>query len=128
MRALRFFRVVQLHSAYMLIGLAALGVFGVAEFAMDPGRGMDVAVPVMLLQMFAVSSGFSVPARRGHFDALLTGGSSRLQVALTHWLVSIAPGISVWLVLGLCERAFGGIGDGGGRGAVLSSGSIVAMM
>jgi hypothetical protein len=122
--ALRFFGIVPLHSTYMLLGLVALGVSGVAQLVIDPGRGTDAAVPVCLLQMFAVSSGFSVPARRGHFDAVLTGGSSRLGVALTHWLVSVAPGVAVWLTLGVCEQALAPPG----RGAVFSNGTIVAMV
>lgn len=123
MHAARFFRVVPLHSSYMLCGLAALGVFGVITLTMDPGRGMDVAVPVLLLQMFAVSSGFAVPARRGHFDLLLTSGSPRVRVAVVHWAMSIAPGIVVWAVLGCVEWAFVGH-----PGTVFSNGSIAAVI
>ena len=124
MHALRFFRVVPLHSTYMLVGLAALGLFGIAELLVDPQRGMDVGVPVVLLHMFAVSSGFFVPARRGHFDLLLTGGGSRLQIALAHWFVSVTPGLAVWLVLGITEAVL----LGRGRGAVFSNGSVAAMV
>ena len=108
----------------MLGGLAALGLLGVAELAMDSTRGMDVAVPVLLLHMFAVSSGFGVPARRGHFDLLLTSGSSRLQIALAHWCVSVAPGLAVWLVLGVAEVVL----KAGPNGAVFSSGTVSAMV
>src|SRR5262245_18990147 len=103
MHAMRFFRVVPLHSMFMLAGLAALGVYGVVMLVMDAGRGMDAAVPVLLLHMFAVSSGFVVPARRGHFDLVLTGGSTRLRVAVVHWAASVAPGLFVWFVLGCVE-------------------------
>lgn len=124
MHALRFLRVVPLHSFYMLVGLAALGALGIAQLAMDAGSGTDTAIPVLLLHMFAVSSGFSVPARRGHFDLLLTGGSSRLEIAVTHWFVSVAPGLAVWLVLGICETML----RGSTRGAVFSNGSVAAMV
>lgn len=123
MLAVRFFRVVPLHSSYMLAGLGALGIFGVFTLAMDPGSGMDVTVPLLLLQMFAVSSGFAVPARRGHFDLLLTGGASRRTIALVHWAMSVAPGVLVWLLLGCAEWAFAGR-----PGMAFSNGSIAALI
>jgi hypothetical protein len=105
----------------MLVGLGALGIFGMTALAIDPQRGMDVTVPVLLLQMFAVSSGFAVPARRGHFDLLLTGGVSRHAVAIVHWAMSVAPGVAVWLVLGCVEWALAGR-----PAAAFASGSIAA--
>ncbi len=123
MRALRFLRVLRLHSTYMLMGLLALGALGVITLVMDPGRGMDVAVPVLLLHMFAVSSGFDVPARRGHFDLLLTGGAGRLQIAAAHWLVSAVPGVAMWLLLGVCELLMGAQ-----RSSVFSNGSVAAVL
>ena len=122
MLAVRFFRVVPLHSTYMLVGLAALGVFGLVTLSLDPGSGMDVTVPVLLLQAFAVSSGFAVPARRGNFDLLLTGGATRRSVALVHWAMSAAPGILVWLFLAGVEWAVAGR-----PGAALSNGTIAAL-
>lgn len=123
MRAIRFFRVLPLHSTYMLAGLAALGVFGIVTLSLDPTRGMDAAIPVLLLHMFAVSSGFALPARRGHFDLLLTTGSTRVQVALVHWVVSIAPGVAVWLLLGAVEWMLAGHPR-----ALLSNGTVAAVL
>ena len=123
MGAVRFFTVVPLHSGYMHAGLAALGIFGVATLALDPGSGMDVTVPALLLQMFAVSSGFAVPARRGHFDLLLTGGASRPVVAAAHWAMSAAPGFLLWLLLGCVEW-----GLAGHPATVFSNGSIAALV
>jgi hypothetical protein len=40
-----------------------------------------------------------VRARQGHFDSLLTGPWSRVTVVMTHWGVSIAPGVAAWVVL-----------------------------
>jgi len=120
--ALRFFRTVPLHSRPMLAGFGLLGVAGLATLIADPTRGVEVTVPVVLLQMFAVSSGFLVPARRGHFDLLLTADGGRLWAGLTHWLVSAAPGGVVWALLG--------VGEGvllGAPGPVLSSGSAAAV-
>jgi hypothetical protein len=123
MRALRFFSVVRLHSTYMLAGLLALGASGAVQLWIDPLSGTEVTIPLMLLHMFAVSSGYSVPARRGHFDYLLTDGHRRILVALVHWLVSAGPGVTVWLLLAAWEHAVRGDGT-----AVLASGSVAAVV
>jgi hypothetical protein len=102
---LRFLRVVPLHSPYMLLALAGVGVSSAAMIALDPGMGEDAIAPVALLQMFSASSGFAVPARRGHFDLLLTGGATRLRVAVAHLAVSILPGLALWVALGAMEMA-----------------------
>lgn len=122
-RALHFFRTVQLHSRPMLAGLVALGLLGTLTLMLDPTRGVEVTLPVVVVQMFAASSGFLVPARRGHFDLLLTVGASRRLVAASHWAVSAAPGLALWLGLGVWERLWTGA-----HGAVLSSGSVTAML
>lgn len=123
MHAMHFFRIVPLHSTYMVVGLAVLAVFGGAMLVMDPGRGMDATVPMLLLQMFAVSSGFAVPARRGHFDLLLTGGASRFSVALAHWTMSVVPGMFAWLCLGCVEWVVAGR-----PGTAFSNGTIAALL
>ena len=123
MRALRFFCTVRLHSNYMLGGMAVLGMIGVVEVAASPERGIDAAVPLLLLHMFGVSSGFAVPARRGHFDLLLTGGTSRLEIAAAHWIVSVAPGLIAWFTLGLCEALLWSAQPG----AVFASGTVAAV-
>ena len=122
MHPIRFFRIVSLHSKYMLAALTGLGVLGIVMLSLDVRRGMDASVPLALLHMFSVSSGFAVPARRGHFDLLLTTGTTRLRIAIVHWLMSIAPGVAVWLVLGFAEWVFGGA-----PGLVLTNGTVAAM-
>jgi hypothetical protein len=107
----------------MLAGLGAVGTFGIAALAIDPERGIEVTVPVLLLQMFAVSSGFAVPARRGHFDLLLTGGPNRHTVAIVHWAMSAAPGVAVWIALGCAEWALAGR-----PAAAFANGSIAAVI
>ncbi len=101
----RFLRVVPLHSPYMFLALAAVGASSAAMIALDPSMGEDAVAPVALLQMFAASSGFAVPARRGHFDLLLTGGATRLRVAAAHLAASVLPGLALWILLGLAEMA-----------------------
>ena len=105
---LRFLRVVPLHSPYMLLALTAVGLSSVAMIVLDPGMGEDAVAPVALLQMFSASSGFAVPARRGHFDLLLTGGATRLRIALAHLAISVLPGLILWAAVGAAEMAAGG--------------------
>ena len=121
--ALRFFRIVPLHSDFMLGGLAGLGAFGVTTLIIDSGRGLDAVAPIVFLHMFAVSSGFLLPARRGHFDLVLTGGSTPMRVALVHWLVSIAPGVAMWLLVGTVELAL----SAGAHATAFTNGTIAAM-
>jgi hypothetical protein len=103
MRPIHFFRVVSLHSPYLLLGLAVVGILGIVTVALDHTKATHALTPVLLLQMFAVSSGFQVPARRGHFDLLLSGGSTRIRIAVTHWALSALPGCAVWIVVGVAE-------------------------
>src|SRR5262245_40570029 len=58
--------------------------------------------------MFAASSGFAVPARRGHYDLLLTRSGGRTSIALAHWLTSISAGIASWLILASVEALSSG--------------------
>ena len=71
-------------------------------------QGVKTVAPVLLLQLFAAASGFMVPARRGHYDLLLTRGDSRLAIAVVHWAMSILPGVLSWFVLAAIERMYGG--------------------
>ena len=89
----------------------------------EPSRGGDMMVPVLLLQLFAASSGFDVPARRGHYDLLLTSGHRRVWVAPAHWVTSIAPGVLAWLMLAAVEAA----ASGGADVRLLASGTCAAM-
>ena len=102
-RPLRFFRVVSLHSPYLLLGLAVVGILGIVTVSLDHAEGTYALTPVLLLQMFAVSSGFQVPARRGHFDLLLSGGCTRFRIVVTHWALSVLPGVAVWIAVGVAE-------------------------
>jgi hypothetical protein len=120
---LRFFRVVPTQP--MLIVWTFMVVIAVGSMAIvrEPSRSGDLMRPVLLLQLFAASSGFEVPARRGHYDLLLTSGHRRIWVALVHWATSIAPGVLAWMLLAAVEIT-------ARRGAdtnLLASGTCVAM-
>lgn len=102
---LRFFRVVSPVTSMMTGTFVVLTMLSAIVIVVDPGRSSKALVPVLLLQAFAASSGFAVPARRGHYDLLLTRGSSRTLIVLVHWATSVVPGVASWLVLVLVELA-----------------------
>ena len=120
---LRFFRVVAPVPGLIGWTFLAVSVTCAIGIGSDPARAPGAFVPVLLLQLFAAASGFAVPARRGHYDLLLTGGDSRVWMALVHWLTSIAPGTAAWLLVAGVEVT----ASGGARTALLASGTCAAM-
>jgi hypothetical protein len=81
---------------------------GIGALMMDTRHSLSITAPVLLLQLFAASSGFMVPARRGYYDLLLTRGDGRLAIAAVHWAMSVGPGILSWAILAAAERMLGG--------------------
>ena len=120
---LRFFRVVPTQPALIVWTFLVVVAVGGIAIARAPSRSADLMRPVLLLQLFAASSGFDVPARRGHYDLLLTSEHRRIWVALVHWATSIAPGVLAWLVLAAVEVIARGSADTN----LLASGTCAAM-
>jgi hypothetical protein len=120
---LRFFQIVTPVPRLMLATFAVVAVAGGILVALRPERAAAALSPVLLLQLFAASSGFSVPARRGHYDLLLTMGESRWRIAAAHWLTSILPGTAGWLTLAITEM----VTTRGARASLLASGSVAAL-
>jgi hypothetical protein len=120
---LRFFRVVPTQPALIVWTFLVVVAIGGIAIARVPSRSGDLMRPVLLLQLFAASSGFEVPARRGHYDLLLTSGHRRISAALVHWATSIAPGMLAWLVLAAVEVT----ARGGADTNLLASGTCAAM-
>ena len=79
------------------VTLVAVGAVAAIGLLLDPMVRGHAAAPVVFAQMLAASTGFAVRARRGHLDLLLTGGQPRLDAAAAHLVMSIAPGVAVWL-------------------------------
>ncbi len=104
---LRFFWLVAPLPPLMAPAMIVAGAVATAAVAVDPGRAPTALTPLLLLQMFAASSGFMVPARRGHYDLLLTGGGGRVGIAAAHWAVSVAPGVAVYLAVAGAVRYVG---------------------
>jgi hypothetical protein len=99
----RFFLVVPPVPLMMTGTFGVLLLISIAAIVGDVGSAAGALVPVLILQAFAASSGFALPARRGHYDLLFTRGSSRTLIAIVHWVMSIAPGVASWLILSVVE-------------------------
>ena len=100
---LRFFRVASPLPGLVVWTFSAIVAGACAVVLIAPGRTAGALAPVLVLQMFAASSGFAVPARRGHYDLLLTKTGGRMSIALAHWVSSIAPGVAGWLIVSSVE-------------------------
>ena len=118
----RFFRIVTPIPRLMALAFAAVGSVAAVLVVVDPPRAATATIPLLLLQLFAASSGFMVPARRGHYDVLLTSGHDRLLVAGVHWIMSILPGIVSWWALALIELTI----TAGTRMTLMTAGTLIA--
>jgi hypothetical protein len=92
----RFFFVVPPMPLLLIGTFIVVSVAAVVIMAIEPSLAAGALTPILLLQMFACSSGFDVPARRGHYDLLFTRGESRFRVAVAHWMASSLPGAASW--------------------------------
>jgi len=105
----RFFIVVPPMPLLMVAAFAVMTIIASGVILLDSSRAAGALTPILLLQLFASASGFDVPARRGHFDLLLTHGIPRRLIVLGHWVASVVPGLISWLVVAaVCQLAAGG--------------------
>jgi hypothetical protein len=103
--AVRYFLVVAVVPPVFLAGFVVAVAAAAARLTTDPAAAVEALTPLLLLQLFVASSGYQIPARRGHFDLLLTSTTPRWQIGLAHGLVSIGPGIICWLCVSMLELA-----------------------
>jgi len=68
-----------------------------------PGDMRAVYVVLLLGQSFSAATGFTVRARRGHFDQVLAAPACRMMVGLAHALVSITIGVLTWSLVAAIE-------------------------
>jgi len=120
--AFRYFRVVPVVPPLFLAGFVVTVAAAAVTLTRDPSAASEALTPVLLLQLFAASSGFQIPARRGYYDLLLTSGVSRWQIALAHCLASVMPGITSWICVGMLELA----ASHGGRMTAATGGTCIA--
>jgi hypothetical protein len=100
---IRFFRVVPPVPAWMSLAFAVGAIAGGAALMLAQTPPAGALAPIFFLQTLAASSGFAVPARRGHYDLLLTSGASRVAIATAHCTASCIGGIAAWLAIAACE-------------------------
>lgn len=120
----RFFHVVPPLPRLLVVTFAVVSAMSAAAISIDSSQVTRTLGPLLLLQLLASSSGFAASARRGYYDLLLTRGHARLQVAVVHWLVSIAPGVVGWIILGIVELLV----TRGASGIAFASGTALAML
>ena len=118
----RFFIVVPPMPLLMVGALVVATGVSAVVILLEPSRASGALTPILLLQLFACSSGFDVPARRGHYDLLLTHGEARRRVIAAHWVASALPGVICWLVL----AAVGHSANRGDSGAALLNGGTLS--
>src|SRR5688572_22739335 len=119
----RFFVVVPPMPLLMLGAFAVATLAAVAVILVDQSGAAGALTPLLLLQLFGAASGFDVPARRGHYDLLLTHGVARRWIIVGHWLASIAPGLIGWVVVAVVLQAVRGHDDV----SLFSAGTLVAV-
>jgi hypothetical protein len=121
---IRFFLAVPPVPGLMMMAFAAAVVSGGVALALRATDPYGALAPIFLVQTLAAASGFAVPARRGHYDLLLTSGVTRLQIGIAHLLASTLPGALCWMIV-VCLEAL----TGGGIARVsLASGTIAALV
>jgi hypothetical protein len=108
----------------MVLTFLAVTIVSVVAIALDQTLVAGMLKAVLVVQLFAVSSGFVGHARRGHYDLLLTRGDDRMAVALVHWALSAAPGLASCLSLAAAEV----VTSLGHARVSVASGSIVAVV
>lgn len=120
----RFFLVVPPMSLLTIGALGVATVVSMLVISIEPGRAAGALTPILLLQLFTCASGFDVPARRGHYDLLLTHGETRRRIVVGHWLASAFPGLVSWLLLAGCCYI---TARGEERRTLFSAGTVAAM-
>jgi len=104
---LRFLLVVSPSATWTHAALAASVLIGAATVWVNPQDVDSAFGGILLLQMFAASSGFTSSASRGYFDPLLTSGRSRRQVAVASLAASTLPGLAAWVMTAIIAAALG---------------------
>jgi hypothetical protein len=122
--AFRYFQVVAVVPPLFLAGFVVTVAASAVTLTRDPSAATEALTPVLLLQLFAASSGFQIPARRGYYDLLLTSGTPRWQIAVAHCLASVMPGITSWICVGMLELA----ASHGTRMAFATGGTCIAFL
>jgi hypothetical protein len=104
---IRYFLVVLPTPIWMRAALGIAGVFSLTTLWLDP-REVDAALgTILLLQMFAVSNGFTALASRGYVDPLFLTGRSWSRLALMNLCAAAIPGAVAWAAIVIGASAAG---------------------
>lgn len=120
---LAFFRAAPPVTRPMALCLWSTVAAGGAAMAAGIATGATVLTPLLVLQIFAASSGFGLALRRGHYDLVLSRGVGVPGLMIAHWLASMAPGLAAWIAAAILERLLSR-----GTPAALTSGSMLAFL
>jgi hypothetical protein len=104
----RYLWLVSSPKVYFRAVFALLAAAGCAIEFVNAGSSDFAVASILLVQLFAVSTGFTRFASRGYYDPILVSGTGRLKVAGAHFLVSSLPGLSAWIAVGLVEAVRAG--------------------
>jgi hypothetical protein len=118
-----FFRAAPPVTRPMVLCLCGTAGLGAVAMAAGVANGASVLTPLLVLQIFAASSGLGLAMRRGHYDLVLSRGIGVSGLMTAHWLASIAPGVGAWLGVALIERLVSAA-----EPAALTSGSVLAFL
>lgn len=108
-KILRFLNTVTPVRTVFLVPMAATLLFGIWLETQNPGSSDGAVIFLILLQLFAASTGFVSHARRGFYDPVLEQAPRR-SVAVAHFLCASAPGCAVLIGIGIAEVMAGGSG------------------
>jgi hypothetical protein len=122
--AIRYFQIVAVVPPLFLAGFLVTIAAAMIRLTTDASAVVEALTPLLLLQLFAASSGFEGPARRGYYDLLLTSGVPRWQIGVAHCAASITPGLVSWMCVALLEVA----ASHGSSFASVSAGSVLAFV
>jgi hypothetical protein len=122
--AFRYFRVVRVVPPIFFGGFTLAIVLAGVQLIRDPSTAVFAMNPVLKLHLFAASSGFQLPARRGYYDLLLASSAARWQVVIAHCGASVVPGLVSWLCVALLEVAV----SRGEHAAAASAGTCMAFV
>jgi hypothetical protein len=118
-----FFRAAPPVTRPIVLCLWATALLGGVAMSAGVASSTTVLTPVLVLQIFAASSGFGLALRRGHYDLVLSRGVGVPGVMLAHWLSSAAPGAGAWLAVAVLERLVSTSPP-----AALASGSVLSFL
>lgn len=100
---LRFFAAVSPPARVLVAVLAVLASGAVALEVVDAGASDWVLASIVIVQIFASSTGFHRHATRGYYDPILLAEGPGVRLALAHFVVSVAPGVGAWSATGIAQ-------------------------